>query len=435
MLFNRHACAQPLGKTGLYLFAVSGTLSQGGMYAGLGLMLLGLLLVADEAWPTLRREPAFPVALILTAYIVLRGVAATANLPAEPPREFLRGTWDLVVIGGLFTLVVSWWLNGDAGRIARVLQLALIGLFLGVLKGIDWSHFTTYMGQRPLFGMGNGAGLYALVTLAGLVILGSSSLFDSGWQQGKLPPAISRLVVLLLFLVFTAVFLLSQTRAAWLAALLVMPAVIFLKLRCNAGSRQRKWVTGFEVAVLALFILGISLGAGTIEKRLGAEQGSLVLLLSGDAGDLPSDAVGLRVQLWENALQRIAERPLLGWGAGSAPVLIHQTALPATLSHYHNLYLQLTVELGLTGLGLFALWSLLVVQAAVRARREGRTGFDFLLFLLAVMAIFLITSCFQIRHDDERGQCLLVLLGALALTHRMCRPLQEKTVQAPVDAG
>jgi hypothetical protein len=52
-----------------------------------------------------------------------------------------------------------------------------------------------------------------------------------------------------------------------------------------------------------------------------------------------------------------------------------------------------------------------------------------------VMAIFLITSCFQIRHDDERGQCLLVLLGALALTHRMCRPLQEKTVQAPVDAG
>jgi len=420
MPLNRSVLAQHLGKTGLYLFAISGSLGQGGVYTGLGLMAFGFLLIIDETWKTLRREPAFLIAVVLTVYIVVRGVAAFHAWPAEPPVQFLGGTWDLVAVAGLFSLVTGYWLDASARRIALVLQLALLGLFLGVLKGIDWQHFATYMAWRPVFGMGNGAGLYAVIAMTGLLILRSSTLFDGGWQQRSLPPGVRKLGVVLLLLVFTAVFLLSQTRAAWLAALLVLPVVFVAILHHNAGRRRKKWLAGFEVVVLAaVLILGVTLGAGTIEKRLGAEQASITMLFSGDLRDLPADSVGLRVRLWDDALQRIGERPLLGWGAGSAPVLIRELALPGELSHYHNLYLQLAVELGLVGLGLFALWSLVVVQAAVRAWRERRTGFDYLLFLLAVLAIFLVVSCFQIRHDDERGQYLLILIGALALTHKL----------------
>jgi len=420
MPFNRFALAQYLGSTGLYLFAISGFINQGGMYAGLGLMLAGFLLMADRGWVSLRREPAFPLALVLTVYIVVRGASAMSAWPDEPSADFLAATWDLVVIGGLFTLLVGWWLAGDNRRIALVLQLAVLSLFLGVLKGIDWQHFATFMAHRPLFGMGNGAGLYALVAMTGLLIFRSSPLFDGGWQQRWMPPLLVKSIVSVLFLVFTVVFLLSQTRAAWLASLLVLPAVFVLMLRNNGGA-QKKWVARFEVVVLVVLVLGVSLGAGTISKRLGAEQSSLMLLFSGDLGSLPVSSVSYRVWLWQDALQRIAEHPLLGWGPGSAPLLIQEAAVPGGLGHYHNLYLQLAAELGLVGLGLFALWSLVVAKAATGAWHERRMGFDCLLFLAALLAIFLIVSCFELRHDDERGQYLLILSGALALTFRLYR--------------
>lgn len=419
MPFNRSACAQHLGKAGLYLFAVSGFIAQGGVYAGLALMLLGFLLVADRAWKPLRREPAFAVALALTLYILLNGAAAVAAWPAEPSARFLRSTWDLVAVGGLFSLLVGWWLAGDDRRIALVLQLALLGLFIGVLKGIDWRHLSANIATRPLFGMGNGAGLYALIAMTGLLVLRSSALFSDGWQQRRLPPALIRVCLLLLFLLFTAVLLLSQTRAVWLAALIVLPGVFVLTFRRNGGKLRQTWLAGFEVVVLVVLILGVTLGAGTIGHRLDEESSSLMLLFSGDLGALPESSISYRIWLWQEASQRIAGRPLFGWGAGSAALLIQESAVPGGLRHYHNLYLQLATELGLAGLGLFALWTLVTVKAAVRACRERRMAFELLLFLIAVLAIFLIVACFQIRHDDERGQYLLILFGALALTYRL----------------
>jgi O-antigen ligase len=180
-------------------------------------------------------------------------------------------------------------------------------------------------------------------------------------------------------------------------------------------------VLGFEAIVLALLIFGVTLGAGTIEKRLDAEQGSLVMLFSGELQELHPDGVGIRVWLWEDALRRIAEHPWLGWGAGSSPMLVRESAIPGGLSHYHNLYLQIVAEIGLVGLGLFGGWSILAVRAAWLARRERFTDSCYTLFLAAVLASFLIVSCFQIRHDDERGQYLLILMGGLALTHWLRR--------------
>jgi O-antigen ligase len=425
MSFNRLTLAQYLGSSGLYLFAISGFINQGGVYAGLGLMLIGSLVIADRAWGDLRREPAFPLAVIFTVYIVLRGVAAMQTWPDQPAAHFLAATWDLVAIGGLFTLLVGWWLGGDRRRIALVLQLAVLSLLLGVLKGIDWRHFVNSMVNRPLFGMGNGAGLFALIAITGLLIFRSSPLFAGGWQQRWLSSLSVKAIITVLFLVFTAVFVLSQTRAAWFAALLVLPVVFVLMLR-NDGGVQKKWVARFEIVALAVLVLGVSLGAGTIAKRLGDEQTSMMLLFSGDLHSLPVSSVSYRVWLWQDALQRIAEHPMLGWGAGSAPLLIREVGVPGVLGHYHNLYLQLAVELGLVGVGLFALWLVLLVKAATAAWREGRMGFDSLLFLGALLAIFLIVSFFQLRHDDERGQYLLILGGALALTFRLCRSPPER---------
>lgn len=415
------ALARRLGISGLYLFALSGFVNQGGVYAGLGLMLLGILLTPRRAWNTLRGEPLAWLALVLTAYILMRGAATLEAWPDVRPAKILRDTWNLAAVGGLFSLLTAWWLAGDTRRIARVLQLAVLSLLIGVLMGIDWQHFSVVMRLRQLFGMGNGAGVYSLVAITGLLVLRTSPVFEGAWLEGRLAPWIGKSTLALLLVLFIAVFLLSQTRAAWLAALMVLPAALVLLARARAGRWRERPLTGLGLILLAVLVVGATLGTGVVEKRLGVEQGSIALLFDGRLRDLPADSVGLRVRLWQDALQRIGERPLFGWGAGSAPLMIRELGLRDSLTHYHDLYLQLAVELGLVGVALFAAWTLGVVHSARRAWREQRIDLEYLVFVCACVAIFLIVFCFQIRHDDEKGQYLLILIGALALTQRLCR--------------
>ncbi len=418
MLLTRSDYAQPLGLAGLYLFAFSGALNQGGVYAGMALMLLGALLRWDDVWTDVRRQPALVLSLGLTLYILAQGVMTYLNVDT-PGGKLARHVWDLVAIAGLFSLLIAWWLAGDPARIARVLQLALLGVFLGVIKGVDWTHFSAYITQRPLFGMGNGAGLYALIVITGLLTLRSTRLFEDSWFRRRLPALTRKLIVLLLLLFFAAVVLLSQTRAVWLAALLVTPVVVGLLLRSAAKEPPRRGIAGFEASMLGLIVLGLILGFGTIEKRLDADQSALSQILSGESALLPASSVGQRIYLWRDAMQRIEAKPLLGWGAGSAPALIRAAEIPGGLRHYHNLYLQLAVELGVVGLGAFLLWFGLLARTALADCAGEPLGPGYRRFLLAALAIFLVVSFFQIRHDDERGQSLLLLLGALALTCRL----------------
>ncbi len=426
---TRSDYAQRLGLAGLYLFAVSGALNQGGVYSGLGLMLLGAALQWGDLWRGVRRQPAFVLAWVITLYVIAQGLATYLTVDT-PAGKLARHVWNLVAVGGLFSVVTAWWLAGDPSRIARVLQLALLGFSVGVLKGVDWAHFATYVTQRPLFGMGNGAGLYALVAMAGLLMLRSSRLFDGNWSRRGLTPLTRKLLLLLLLLLCAAVVVLSQTRAVWLAALLVAPVAIIVIRRARHETTGLR-MNGFEALLLAVLALGIFLGFGTIEKRLDQEQGDLIHLFSGNAGLSPGSSVGQRIYLWRDAVGRIEKRPFFGWGAGSAQALIRGAAVPGGLSHYHNLYLQLAVELGVLGLGLFMLWFLVIARAAVLDCRDAHLGAQYGRFLLVALTIFLVASFFQIRHDDERGQYLLILLGALALTCRLGRAQERPPAKRP----
>ena len=80
-----------------------------------------------------------------------------------------------------------------------------------------------------------------------------------------------------------------------------------------------------------------------------------------------------RVEIWDYMSYRIFDRPILGWGLGSSPMLpwaepngalYHVRLVQAP--HPHNAILQLWVELGLPGLALGILFALLVLHRAGR---------------------------------------------------------------------
>lgn len=63
-----------------------------------------------------------------------------------------------------------------------------------------------------------------------------------------------------------------------------------------------------------------------------------------------------RIRLLVEAVENIKERPLLGVGVGNYPLLVNPNALERDPIYAHNLYLDIAVEQGLVGLGLFLLF-------------------------------------------------------------------------------
>lgn len=73
-----------------------------------------------------------------------------------------------------------------------------------------------------------------------------------------------------------------------------------------------------------------------------------------------------RVLLWTTAMRHIIEQPLLGVGLGNYVFAVYPLA-PERFPYYaHNLFLDLTVELGLVGLGFFLLLALPAWWALLR---------------------------------------------------------------------
>lgn len=184
----------------------------------------------------------------------------------------------------------------------------------------------------------------------------------------------------------------SATSGALAAFLLLFLPQAFLEARLQSGSK--KWIYGALTLLLTAGLFATqSVGAITslvlavllvlVKRR---SRTAIALLLGGGAlvvafliatRGLHSwllAAFGMRVELWKNAWGLFLAHPLLGTGLGTFGELYQQVGLPmGTGALYpHNILLQLMVETGLVGLGLF-LWVMFSLVTRLKApfRWEG----------------------------------------------------------------
>ena len=87
------------------------------------------------------------------------------------------------------------------------------------------------------------------------------------------------------------------------------------------------------------------------------------------------------------------------------------------LKHLHNSYLELLVQLGLVGFGLWMLIASLLLWAVYDAMRRGRVSRDLGLFLILALLYLALWSLFNFRmvHQDFRGYWALLAGAALSL--------------------
>lgn len=343
--------------------------------------------------------------LTANALVPVLAFAAVALLPTVLPtlwrnplgrgRAVLGSLWPLAIpllgFAGVLLVSCQWSLTPDAlGRSGQALGTVLIG---GILLA----------GVAPLAGSSSPrlaqAGLRGLAMAAWpTLLLGASArgmqfLGARGIGGPQLQPAQGGPDTVLELVVRWAT---HCDRGMTVMALLLWPALL-LAARAAPTARRSRWVTAavavaaigvnyslsaklalLSVSGLLLFSRGLSgLGMGLCAARRAVVLGvTLVVLLTTPAMRfaverlpehsvitswqfLPGSALH-RLVIWHFAAQKVAEKPLLGWGYESSRLIgqkqrFESNGLSGELLplHPHSFAMQIWLELGAVGMGLF----------------------------------------------------------------------------------
>ncbi len=432
------------GLAGIYLFALFALLGTAPASIGLALFSLCFFLTFTQ-WSRLARDPVALVALAFGLYVIGHGLAAALTAPdPEWSEAAAEGAKDWLKL--LLFIPFAYWAGGDPGRIRRLLLLALLGFTLGTLLEIDWTALNAayfaerYDGRLPALAFG---------MFTGLGVLGLLACREAFWGPATDRPWVwtRRLLWFLLLAAMLEGLLLSYARGSWLAFLIAVLLLVFLEWRAGSfrllmtgGRPGRKWF----LALLMMLTLAIILGSQVehIGQRLLTEREAIATLASGEATAVRSESVGRRIQAWILGTELWTEKPWLGWGPGSSPLLLARSERTELLDyrgvwlpHFHNTYLEILVQFGAIGFILLAaLLAFLARGVRVRYRAGGVPGDLPRLFLVTLVFVLLWNfTNFRVPRHDWMAFWILFAGGAYSLVLRKIIAADPRTSQ--VDAG
>jgi O-antigen ligase len=189
---------------------------------------------------------------------------------------------------------------------------------------------------------------------------------------------------------------------AFLAEIIVL--AMFLRKR---GDWREPLALGIFLALTIGFL--IWLGGNELTHRLTSIQSEAQHEVAG----------GVRVTIDRDCLRMFRDRPILGWGLGTFPVVYPQYRSFYTtffVNEAHNDYLQLLVETGLPGLAI-AIWFLILTFRGAAAKMsdwtESVNGTMTVAALLGCVGI-LVHSCLDFNLQIPANAALFYVLCALA---------------------
>lgn len=206
-------------------------------------------------------------------------------------------------------------------------------------------------------------------------------------------------------------------RTYWLLSAAV---IFFADLLTFSRGGYAGLILGMSVFSLPLFF---RYAAG--KKRI-AEIGAggliiFALILSSPVGTRlfssfsPSDGSNAeRVRLWQEGAERITLHPVFGVGLGNYPLAVKPSAEYREPIYAHNLYLDIALETGLTGLFFFAAFLFLGILSAWRRWRRGYAVFPLALF--SSLIVFSAHSFFETPIFSVHILPLFLLILAASLT-------------------
>ena len=281
------------------------------------LPVLALLVRHWRIWPDFWRRPLMPAAVLLLVWGWLSLAWGHAERPADEAARnlsillFLLG-WKQALDGDLRR--TRWLLVGCAFAFAAVAIPAM------VLDGL----------YPPTDGRLIGFGVMANANLAAGA-MGAALIWLWPWSFGDRRMLALKWIAIGLLAFFV---LLTQARSALGAMFCALVTMVLVR-----GGRRSLW---FALAIAVLGVAGLAIGMPMLTER----------------------GWSLRPEIFAQSARLFLQHPWLGNGQGT-PFQLH--AGTETLTHAHNMFSQLAIELGLPGL---LLWTGLWLALAWRAWRH-----------------------------------------------------------------
>lgn len=401
-----------IGVFSVYGFVVSIMNSTAGLHIFSALALLSFLYFYRSLAVLVKQSWAVRIIIILSGYIAIHSLYYT-NLNPILERNSNPNWAHFLLIAGLPSLAIAFFLARNESHIRPVILTALIVLGVGLGLEVEWSRvLTTDFAARNLWG-DRAAGETTFLAAAGLLlVLGVISRVHN-IEEANLR---SLAYVLLIFggLSFLSIVVGSQTRGVWLGVGL---AAIYLGLQAFKNRYGR-------TIVYAFFFL--TLLAGAVGGLNAVDVGSLynnriqpVVTASQDIAEngigalesADSPAISVRVRRWYEGFSGWAERPIFGWGGGAWPTLEERFRDGGgnKSGNFHNFYVEVLVGFGLVGLlGFLVLW-LVILYHLPRA-----LWFSSLIFFPWTLMVA-VTLFFDVRIGRTDGRSLIMFMMALGI--------------------
>ncbi len=185
----------------------------------------------------------------------------------------------------------------------------------------------------------------------------------------------------------------SGSRGIWVSAIIPFLIIILLlifgrkfKLKFNAVHKK------VFISLLFIFILSFPVSSLIMSASQGGGNGTLAFKRAKTVMDTDELSVKSRIGIWKSSFSSILKRPLLGVGIGNYPVVLSQEISAAKKgSSAHNLYLDITSEMGILGLialGLIILELLKTSWKSIKKNNSYSLVFSFFLVWILIYSLF-----------------------------------------------
>lgn len=200
--------------------------------------------------------------------------------------------------------------------------------------------------------------------------------------------ALSFLLATVVLPILVAALVANLKRGPWLGVLIGSAALLMFY--------RRKFVA--PLIILAVTLLAL---VTPVRERLFASMDDFFI-------------AGGRAIIWEIGSEMIVQYPL-GIGLENSGVLrSFAEEIPPNLKHFHSNFLNVLVETGWLGLGIFLWWLAVILRTAIRARGQTKSG---ILAIAIGCAILSWQSAGVVEYnfgDSEVRFVALILIGILA---------------------
>ena len=399
------------------------------------LILLAALRYRYDLGPLIH-DRMLQLSIAFLIYLTLRTLWTAVESPAgafaawdEANRWPVTGFFGIVLLG--------YWLSRFPLRPEWLLAAALAGFAWRIVSRLEWSDIGAQLSamvsgtERATFGYSAvNLGIWTSVALLGLIVFWRRFLVVPPIPIGWLPRA-----ALWLAGIGTtgATLIFSQSRSAWLTALIVLPPMALASLLTGFKSKRAVFITALSLLIIGLIALYQLAQTDLVQRRIQVQAEAVVQAMSDEPKDAATAGVGLRLAMYRVFWEKWSQRPIFGWGPGKMTQALDDSGVNALsrdrFVHFHSSYFSVLFAFGIVGGAFVAAMFVLLFRQILCRHRQGAMPQDLFLFLVGSLLIILLGALVNEPLQGANGPYLVSLLGGIAYGYN-CRRASPAAVGA-----